>query len=74
MSIRYMYILFIPHCQGNGLVAGGIYLQYTCYYLMGSWIYHGFMDIRQVHRYTMGSWIYARKVNWLSNHHMDNGV
>ena len=46
-----IYIL-IPHCHGNGLVIGGVYLQYISDYLMGSRITVRFMDNRRVHGYT----------------------
>ena len=32
-------IMFIPHCHGNGLIIGGVYLRYMRDYLMDSRIY-----------------------------------
>ena len=35
-----VYIKFIPHCHGNGLVNGGVYSGYTCDYLISSMDIH----------------------------------
>ena len=64
MRIGLPIALFIPHCHGNRLAIGGVYLRCTRDYLMGSWITVGFTP----------SWIYAQKVNWLPDCHGQWGI